>query len=256
MKKYFITILAALLFASCGQVPDAIKPGDLLFVAIPADYDPDPQAVVANDPQATAAAPQAESQPLAPHSSQATGRPLATHSPQATAAGQNPGRLFIHAAILDVDTTGIWIIDATLKHGVDRHPLDTFLREFTLKDGSLPTLEVYRLKDQSHIQSYLENTKTYLGEQYDVDFQQDNGKHYCTELIYDSYQQGEDHIFTSGPIDFRNTEGEFPVYWQFLFNLISTPIPQGNEGTLPASMRKEIRASNKFQQIHYENQNR
>lgn len=244
MKKYFITILAALLFASCGQVPDAIKPGDLLFVAIPADYDPDPQTVVANDPQATATAPQAASQPLAPHSS------------QATAAGQTPALLFIHAAILDVDTTGIWIIDATIKHGIDRHPLDTFLRDFTLKDGSLPILEVYRLKDQSHIQSYLENTKTYLGEQYDVDFQQDNGKHYCTELIYDSYQQGEDHIFTSGPIDFRNSEGEFPVYWQFLFNLISTPIPQGNEGTLPASMRKEIRASNKFQQIHYEITNR
>lgn len=217
MKKYFITILAALLFASCGQVPDAIKPGDLLFVAIPADYDPDPQA---------------------------------------TAAGQNPALLFIHAAILDVDTTGIWIIDATIKHGIDRHPLDTFLRDFMLKDGSLPTLEVYRLKDQAHIQSYLENTKKYLGEQYDVDFQQDNGKHYCTELIYDSYQQGEDHIFTSGPIDFRNSKGEFPVYWQFLFNLISTPIPQGNEGTLPASMREEIRGSNKFQKIHYEITNR
>lgn len=225
MKKYFITILAALLLiVSCTPTTDAIKPGDLLFVAIPADYDPDPQAT------ATA--------------------------PQTTAAVQNPALLFIHAAILDVDTTGIWIIDATIKHGIDRHPLDTFLRDFMLKDGSLPTLEVYRLKDQAHIQSYLENTKKYLGEQYDVDFQQDNGKHYCTELIYDSYQQGEDHIFTSGPIDFRNSEGEFPVYWQFLFNLIKTPIPQGNEGTLPESMREEIRGSNKFQQIRYEITNR
>lgn len=234
MKKYFITILAALLLVSCGQAPDAIKPGDLLFVAIPADYDPNPQAVVANDPQTEAIAPQATGQPFAAHNSQpTTGNAL----------------LFIHAAILDVDTTGIWILDATLKHGVDRHPLDTFLREFTLKDGSLPTLEVYRLKDQTNIPVYIQAAKARIGEQYDVDFQQDNGKHYCTELIYDSYVDNDGHIFSAAPINFRNPEGEMPVYWTFLFNLIGTEIPQGNPGTLPQSMREEIRSGDNFIQV-------
>ena len=47
-----------------------------------------------------------------------------------------------HTAIVEVDSDGhVWIIDATPKRGVDRHPLDTFLMDFRLKDGSYPVLK-------------------------------------------------------------------------------------------------------------------
>ena len=121
MKRIiFILIVAAL--AGCGRGQDKVaalkanlRTGDLVFAGIPADYSLD------DDSMGSAI-------------SDATGK----------------GDLnLVHVAIAEVGNDTIWIIDATIKHGVDRHPLDTMLKDFTLKDGSLPVFIVKRLKDDS-----------------------------------------------------------------------------------------------------------
>lgn len=146
---------------------------------------------------------------------------------------------FIHTAILEVDHEGkIWIIDATIKRGVDRHPLDTMLRDFTLKDGSSPIYKVMRLKDNRNAAQYVENAKKFLGEEYDEYFMHNNGRHYCTELVYDSYIENGRPLFESSPMNFKNKDGEFPVYWVDLFHKIGTSIPQDQPGTNPQSMSK------------------
>ena len=129
--------LAVLVFlaAGCGgrknTVADAsdntVKPGDLLFVAIPGDY------VLDGISEAIA---------------------------QSTGSGELN---FIHTAILDVDSAGVWVLDATIKHGVNRHPLDTFLVDFTLKDGTYPELEVWRLNDDSLAKEYVGNASAHIG---------------------------------------------------------------------------------------------
>lgn len=192
-----------------------IRSGDLLFVGIPLDYS------ISEDDMAGAIA-------------SATGK-----------GGVN----FIHTAILDVDEQSVWVIDATIKHGVDRHPLDTFLTDFTLKDGSLPVLEVYRLKDEPRLSEFVAATSRYLGEEYDVYFLPGNDRHYCTELVYDCYADGDNHVFTAAPMNFRNSDGEFPLYWQQLFSLIDSEIPQGLPGTNPQAMRDEILASDRFEAV-------
>ena len=83
------------------QQLEDIKSGDLLFVSVPADYellDSTKQVVIDSTKEMN----------------------------------------YIHAAILDVDERGeIWISDATLRHGVAHRPTDEFLKDYTLKDGSL-----------------------------------------------------------------------------------------------------------------------
>ena len=134
-----LTLLALLLLAgfSCKKAPapavaDArIETGDLLLVGIPMNYMDNSMSQAIAD---------------------------------ATANGDTIN--FIHTAILEVDKEGaVWVIDATMAYGVDRHPLDTLLKQFTLhRDGAKATFEVMRLKDNSQAPRYVEQAKEFLGE--------------------------------------------------------------------------------------------
>ena len=97
------------------------------------------------------------------------------------------GLLCIHVAILELQNDSVWVMDATIKRGVDRYPLDDFFQDFTLKDGSLPVFKVMRLKDNSRAGEFVQNAKKYLGLPYDVYFLPDNDAMYCSELVRDSY---------------------------------------------------------------------
>lgn len=148
---------------------------------------------------------------------------------------------YFHVAILDVDEMGTpWIIDATLKRGVDRHPLDTFLADFKLKDGSLPQIDIMRLKHNRHGAEYVQNALQYCGLPYDVYFLPDNQPRYCSELVRDAYvtRQGR-HLFKTHPMNFKSADGSFSPYWVNLFQKIGQPIPQGVPGTNPNDMSKD-----------------
>ena len=153
-----------------------------------------------------------------------------------TAATGKEGQLnYSHTAIAEVEDGRVWIIDATLKRGVDRYPLDTFLTDFTLKDGSYPVFEVMRIKDGPR--GMVENAKKHLGEPYDSNFLPDNGASYCTELVRDSYLDASGKpILPAAPMNFKGPDGEFPPYWEQLFGRLGVPIPQDVPGTNPQDM--------------------
>ncbi len=209
MKRLTLFLaLCACLTLSCARQQDAqLKTGDLIFVGIPASYSLEEDSM---DAAITAATGTADSLNL------------------------------IHVAIAEVEDGQTWIIDATIKYGVDRHPLDTFLTQFTLKDGSLPVFEVMRLKDDKPAAMAVERAKVFLGTPYDVAFLPDNGALYCTELVQVSYlTEDGSRIFSSAPMNFKNAEGEFPLYWTQLFSLIGQEIPQGIPGTNPQAMERD-----------------
>lgn len=185
--------------------PDApkIETGDLLFVAIPMNYGDEGMAQAIAD-----------------------------------ATSQGDSLNFIHAAILEVDEAGaVWVIDATIAHGVDRHPIDTLFSDFTLHRGGRATFEVMRLADNRNAAAYVEQAKVFLGEEYDLYFMSFNGRHYCTELISDAYVDEDGHQwFEPEPMNFKNAEGEFPSYWVRLFERLGEPIPQDELGTNPQAM--------------------
>jgi len=203
-------VLCACLAAACARQPkqEVLQTGDLIFVGIPADYSLDSTSM---------------------------------DSAIAEATGAKDSLNLIHVAIAEVDAAGqTWIIDATIKYGVDRHPLDTFLTQFTLKDGSLPVFEVMRLKDDSQAAKDVERAKFFVGTPYDVAFLPDNGAFYCSELVQVSYlTEDGTRVFSSAPMNFKNADGEFPLYWTQLFDLIHQPIPQGIPGTNPQAMSRD-----------------
>ena len=206
MKRIIILFAAIclVLAAGCAKKTDIPRSGDLLFVSIPADYSLDTTQMSSG----IAAATGSESEPN-----------------------------YIHVAILEVEADTTWIIDATIKHGVNRYPLDTFLTDFTLRDGSLPRFEIMRLKDGPR--DLVANAKTFIGEPYDVHFLPDNGAHYCTELVRDSYLDANGNpVFDNAPMNFKDANGEMPIYWEQLFALLGEPVPQDVPGTNPHDMRQ------------------
>lgn len=224
MKRRLATLLAAVAVLSClfacrkpveTPVEPRIETGDLLFVGIPRSYEEDTMA------EAIA---------------------------EATSSGDTVN--FIHTAVLEVDSLGgVWVIDATLAHGVDRHPLDTLLTQFTLhRDGAVATFDVMRLVDDRNALRYVDQAKAYLGEPYDQSFLPENGKHYCTELVYDAYVDADGtHRFEEVPMNFMNKEGEMPAYWTWLFGQLGEPVPQGVRGTNP----QQFHASPQLRHVLY-----
>jgi len=204
MKKFLVILAAALAFVCC--TPKGLRTGDLVFVGIPSDY-----RISGSMSDAIA---------------------------EATSNG-NPLNI-IHTAILEVQGDSTWIIDATIKHGVDRHPLDTFLTDFTLRDGSYPEFIIMRLRDSRQAAQYVENAKKFIGLSYNCAFIPCDTARYCTELVRDSYitPDGE-HIFSEAPMNFCAPDGTMPPYWNELFGILGIPVPQGVPGTNPRAMMEE-----------------
>lgn len=157
------------------------------------------------------------------------------------ATGQEDAVNYIHVAILEVDENdSLWIIDATIKHGVDRHPFSIFASDFTLNDGSHPEMVVMRLQNNDDVNKFVENAKTYCGREYDMHFLPDNEAQYCSELVRNSYTTSTGaYIFSESPMNFKAEDGSFPPYWVELFDLLGEPIPQGVMGTNPNEMSQE-----------------
>ncbi|MCQ2263626.1 MAG: hypothetical protein MJZ70_05020 [Bacteroidales bacterium] len=210
LKRKTYAFLFCLLLCCTLGAQNGIQTGDLLFVSLPINYN-------------------------------LSDTTWLTKSMNELNAGKTTANI-IHVAILEVDNDGVWIIDATLKHGVARYPLDTFLTDFTLPNGMLPRFDIMRLKKDKNAALYVLQAKKFVGREYDVDFQSDNQAQYCSELVYNAYisPQGK-HLFKEGIIDFSCADGNTPLYWEQLFALIGKKIPNGNRGTLPQTMMKSSR---------------
>ena len=200
--------------------PTDIRTGDLLFISIPADYDLEDKSYVA------------------------------------TSNVQN----FIHVAVLEKEDDEVYAIDATLKYGVHRHPLDTLLRQFTLNGGRLPRMEVKRLASEQEGEAAVARAKEYVGVAYDKDFRP-GGDLYCSELVHICYLDGDDKpLFPLSNIDLRiippagfrrgspdgpqanpmrqgpdRSEYTVPRYWTQLCAKAGIALPQG-EGIMPADI--------------------
>lgn len=210
MKTYHLLFLS-LILAACGgpkakntqSVEETLRTGDLIFVGLPQDYGDEDSME------------------------------------GAISSSTGDGELnLIHVAIADVDPSDkVWIIDATIAHGVERHPLDTFLTDFTLNDGSLPVFIVKRLVDPADAARFIENAKSLCGQPYDVSFLPDNGALYCSELVRESYRGSDgSYLFDEKPMNWKNSEGVIPGYWVRLFASIGQSVPQDVPGTNPQDM--------------------
>lgn len=217
MKQLLLSLfLAFFAFVSCrnttdrpaGKDDNGLQNGDLIFVGIPMNYTLSDSA--------------------------------STDQTLADATDDSSSTNYIHVAIVEVDGDSTFVIDATIKRGVARYPIDTFFADFKLKDGSYPRFDVMRLKDNANSDVFIANAKRYVGRGYDMWFLADNEEQYCSELVRNAYiSRDGSFVFGEAPMNFKKADGEFPTYWVELFGLLGMPIPQDVMGTIPNAMLRD-----------------
>lgn len=215
MKKiyFFLIILLSFLVSCLSQQPsDEVQRGDLLFVAMPYEF-------------------------------HAEGASEASSIRSAVASFHRDDCLvtdtlnIIHVAILDVVNDSLFVIDATIRRGVQRYPWADFVKDFTLSDGTLPTFFVSRLNNTSEVDRFIANARHFIGQPYDVSFTPDNGAMYCSELVRESYVTASgDTLFAQYPIDIRAPYGDVPPYWRGMFDKLGTSADDMGVGTWPNNM--------------------
>lgn len=149
---------------------------------------------------------------------------------EATAIGDSIK--FTHVGIIEIDPDGRTnVIEATGKYGVVITPIDTFMLK--AKAGAV----IKRLNIDYPIEKTIKRAKKYLGKGYDWWYLPDNEEIYCSELVEKSYlKEDNTPIFTTIPMNFRDSEGNMPQFWQDLFSRLGKPIPEGVQGTNPTQI--------------------
>ena len=139
----------------------------------------------------------------------------------------------VHVGIIEGCNDSLFVIDAAPKTGVSRRELIEFLEAQRDEEGRMPNIKIMQLKDQRGAMDFVAKAKMLVGAEYDFTFLPDNGKYYCSELVYECYQRNGKPIFEAAPMNFRNADGEFDAYWVELFERQGMEIPQGVLGTNP-----------------------
>lgn len=128
------------------------------------------------------------------------------------------------------------VIEASPKNGVVCRNWEDFLSETSKGSG----IVVMRINQPTDIPEAINRAKELIGQPYDWSYLPNNQKIYCSELIYESYlDENGEPIFTANPMNFKDTEGNFPQFWIDVFNQLGEPIPQGIPGTNPNDLSKE-----------------
>lgn len=144
-----------------------------------------------------------------------------------------------HVGIVSVEGDEVFVIEASAVKGVVKTPWNKFLQS-SAKIESNPGVSVMRLTRPFDVEKTIIRAENNLGLLYDWSYRSDNGKLYCSELVYECYLDEEGKpLFTARPMNFRDADGNMPAFWIDLFKSLGESIPEGEPGTNPNDMSQE-----------------
>lgn len=200
MRRFIIYISIAIACASCRPCPPELQAGDLLFQA-------------------------------------GSGSDMTEAIDCATRSDNN--LTFTHVGIFTPDRGTDCVLEATSEGGVKITPVQEFLDRAARIDGR-PAVVAMRLRDTTGTAQALERARERLGLPYDYSFRPDNGKLYCSELVWECYRRPDGSPrFPARPMNFRAPDGSMPAFWTELFERLGEQIPEGVPGTNPNDMARD-----------------
>jgi hypothetical protein len=146
------------------------------------------------------------------------------------------GHKFSHVGLVNRMGKTITVIEA-LGGGVRMIPLDSFVKR------TKNTMYVGRVKKQytRYVKKAITFSVKQIGLPYDDAFIYNNGKYYCSELIYDAflYANHNKPFFTLEPMTFKKPSSSeyFPV-WVDYYKKLGTAIPEGKPGCNPGGLSR------------------
>lgn len=155
------------------------------------------------------------------------------------ATGRSGALNFTHVAIAVGSERADSVIEAATEGGVRIVRLDEFLARAG-KIGARPAVVAMRLRDTAGVGAAVRRARSFLGQPYDYAYRPDNGRMYCSELVWESYRAADGSpLFRAQPMRFRAADGTMPTFWRELFDALGEPVPEGVPGTNPNDMAQE-----------------
>jgi hypothetical protein len=145
------------------------------------------------------------------------------------------GNDFSHLGLVLIENDSVFIIEAA----------GNSVRKVTLEDFSKntsATMFIGRVKSKYKklIPQVISFSKQQFGTPYDDDYIYDNGKYYCSELIYDAFLKAHGKpFFTLEPMTFKQPDSDsyFPAWIDYYKNL-GIEIPEGKLGCNPGGISR------------------
>jgi hypothetical protein len=136
-----------------------------------------------------------------------------------------------------------WPADAAGKGGIRRTTLGEFLSRGRPWLGRMPASR------RALAMTAAKAAGALVGTPYDDEFLFDNGKLYCSELVYLAYRQanGGKEVFVPSPMRFGVLGSKARLTWQRYFNALGREVPEGKAGVSPLGLYLQIHR-NRFSQ--------
>lgn len=144
------------------------------------------------------------------------------------------GKTFNHCGIVNVTDSGSFVIEA-IGSQVAYTPMKTFVGR------NENTVWFARLQGNENAkQAAVPTAMKYLGRPYDDAFLPDNEAIYCSELVWESYQENGRKLFRLEPMTFKapGTDSTF-AGWQNYYHELGVPVPEGVPGISPCAIANE-----------------
>ncbi|MBN2638837.1 MAG: hypothetical protein JXR65_07095 [Bacteroidales bacterium] len=146
------------------------------------------------------------------------------------------GKSFSHCALVVKVNDTLKVVEA-IGSKVQVNSLKTFFAR-SGDTGVIRNITVERLKKpyRSLISGAQAFALNQVGAPYDDDFIMNNGKWYCSELIYAAFKSANDgkEVFPLEPMTFKDPKThEFFPAWVEYYRQLGEPIPEGQPGTNP-----------------------
>jgi len=172
------------------------------------------------------------------------GRESAMSGAIQAATGRDEGLNFTHVGIAVIGGRADSVLEATSEGGVRMTAMSDFLKKSATAKGR-PLVVAKRLKDTSGVAASVRRARTFLGQPYDCSFRPDNGRMYCSELVWESFFRPDGRrIFPARPMNFRAADGSMPAFWTELFEKSGEAIPEGVPGTNPDDLARDPQLGN------------
>ncbi len=143
------------------------------------------------------------------------------------------GNDFSHLGLVITENDSVYIIEAA-GNAVRKVTLEQFSK------NTQTTMYIGRVKPKykNLIPQVIAFSKQQIGVPYDDDYLYDNGKYYCSELIYDAFLHANGKpFFELMPMTFKQPDSnEFFPAWVNYYNNISVEIPEGKPGCNPGGI--------------------
>lgn len=172
---------------------------------------------------------------------------------EAVTEGVN-GKDFSHCAVVINVNDTLKVIEAI----GDKVQINSLNKFFARSDdtSTIQNISIGRVKHQFEnlIPNAISNAKQLLGQPYDSDFLLDNGKWYCSELVYEIFKKAnnQNDFFQLEPMTFKDPKTEsFFSAWIKYYRELNKEIPEGKPGINPGLISR----SNKIQIIKIDNFN-